>query len=393
MNLFESECESLKIINAVGYSTRVAGSKPVPEVIAAMAAAQNAFFEIDDLLELASRVISEETGAEAGIVTCGAAAGLTLATAAILAGDDISIMEALPDTSALTRNEFLYPSRGYYDYDHPVRAAGGKLREFSFKGADWEARLAAAFNEHLAGVIYVWKHREDAPLIKRVAELCARSGIPFVLDAAMALPPEENLRALVGWGPDLIVLSGGKHLGGPQNSGLLFGREKFIRSAWLQMVDMDVRAPSWSRLNLLADNILTQPPRHGIGRGYKIGKDTVVGCLAALRLYHKRDFAAERNRWHQICRELVQNIPSNDEFQLEYLPENGTGQYPTVRITARQPERLIRLKQQLKEQKPKIILAEHEQNDAVSYVYPLCLSLDEANILTQRLLAAMSYDS
>ncbi|MGL4554621.1 MAG: hypothetical protein ACRC33_25940, partial [Gemmataceae bacterium] len=39
---------------------------------------------------------------------------------------------------------------------------------------------------------------------------------------------------------------------------------------------------------------LTRVPRQGIGRGYKAGKEEVVGLVTALRLYFRRDHAAEK---------------------------------------------------------------------------------------------------
>lgn len=381
--------DSLKIINACGFSTRVGGSCPAPEVVESMSIAQRSYFEIDDLLELAANVIAEETGSESGIVTCGAAAALTLGGAALLTGFDIEAMERLPDTSGLAKNEFLYPSVGYYDYDHPLRATGARLREFSFGKADLEARLKGALDERVAGVVYVWKHRDDSRKIERVATICRDVGLPFLVDAAMALPPSGNLKGIMSLGPNLVALSGGKHLGGPQNSGLLFGDKALIQSAWLQMVDMDVRPTTWSLGELLTQGIIPRPPRHGLGRGFKVGKDAIVGCLTALASYQKRDFDAEQSRWHKICRQLVTGLVGISDYTVEYLPENGTGQYPAVRLTAASNGLMTILKHRLKEDRPKIILAEHEEDEAISYIYPLCLADDDVAVVVSRVSEAM----
>lgn len=372
-----------QIINAAGYSTRVGGSCPSAEVLQAMQWAQGRYFEMDDLLEHASSVIARVTGSEAGIVTCGAGAGLTLAAAAILAGDDLEIMEALPDASRLQRRTFLYPEANYFDYDHPVRAAGARLRFFSFASEGLEERLQAAFSDDLAGVIHVWKHRHDNAIIRRVAAVCRKAGVPFLLDGAMCLPPHENLQQIASLGANLVVLSGGKHLEGPQNSGLLFGDAELIRSAWLQMVDMHVRPSAWSQGRLL--DILPRPPRHGIGRGFKIGKDTVLGCLTALERYASRDFAAEKTRWHSVCKSIADALRGISSFDVEYLQENGTGQYPVVKITAANAENMRRLQHGLKTPHPKIILAEDDDNAAVSYIYPMCLNDREADALIERI--------
>ncbi len=384
MNTLLEETEKLRVINAVGYATRVTGSRPAQVVLDAMAAAHKNFYEVDDLLRLASRTIAKETGCEAGLVTCGAAAALTLGAAAILAHDDLDIMEALPDTSQIRKNEFLYPERNYFDYDHPIRVAGARLKEFSFDEKNLEQCLKEAFTDTVAGVIYVWKHKDSVSLISRIARVCRESNVPFMLDGAMSLPPNGNLKGLVALGPHLIALSGGKHLGGPQNSGLLFGDANLIRSAWLQMVDMDVRGSSWSLASLIEDKIVPRPPRHGIGRGYKVGKDTVLGCLTALQLYSSRDFAAEKERWHRIVGEVVEKLPANGQFKFDYLQENGTGQYPVVKVSASEASSLASLKRELKKKRPKIIMAEHEGDDSIAFIYPMCLTDSDVQILIER---------
>lgn len=381
--------ESLGIINACGFSTRVGGSCPAPEVVEAMAAAQGRYFEIDDLLELAANVISRETGGESGIVTCGAAAALTLGGAALLSGFDIDVMERLPLLGSLVRDEFLYPVTGYYDYDHPLRVTGARLREFSFDEPDLEARLKGVVDERTAGVVYVWKHRNDSQRIELIANTCRAIGVPFLVDAAMALPPHGNLKGIMALGPNLVALSGGKHLGGPQNSGLLFGDKSLIQSAWLQMVDMDVRPTTWSLGELLDNKVIPRPPRHGLGRGFKVGKDAIMGCLTALAAYESRDFAAEARRWHEICRKIEGALGGASGFTVEYLQENGTGQYPTVRLTASSGTQMTQLKHDLKAERPKIILAEHEDEESVSYIYPLCLSDEEVGIVIERVSEAM----
>ena len=54
-----------------------------PQVMQAMQEASRSFVRIEDLEEAASRTIARITGAEAGYVTSGAAAGLTLSMAAV----------------------------------------------------------------------------------------------------------------------------------------------------------------------------------------------------------------------------------------------------------------------------------------------------------------------
>lgn len=383
----------LAVINAVGYATRVGGSRPDPEILEAMSRAQQHFFDMDDLLAYAEQIIIRETGAESGLVTCSASAALTLAAAAVLAGEDTEIMDRLPDVSGLDRNQILYPVRGRYDYDHTVRASGAKLVEFDFRGDQMEERLHTALSEKIAAVVFVWMHCEDHERIRRIAGVCRKAGVPFILDAAMALPPEENLRGLVDMGADLIALSGGKHLGGPQNSGLLFGKRRWIRSAWLQMVDMHIRPECWGLRHWSEQETTPIPPRHGIGRGFKVGKDVIVGCTLALQRYRQRDFQEERRRWHEICQRIVAEVPKGSGYVLDYCEHSATGQYPVVRFVTETSERMIRIKKNLADGQPKVLMAEDEEEASVSWIYPICLKDHEVTILIQRITECIGYET
>ena len=84
------------IINAKGTSTRVSGALLAPEVTAAMQEAAQHCVDMAEIQAAASKIIAEVTGAEAGIVTSGAAAGLLLGSAACVAGLDPAEWRACP---------------------------------------------------------------------------------------------------------------------------------------------------------------------------------------------------------------------------------------------------------------------------------------------------------
>src|SRR5882757_7487027 len=110
------------IINASGSVTRLGGA-PMPEaVLEAFCAAARECVPLDQLQGVASRVIAEATGAEAGLVTSGAAAGLMLGAAAILTGYDLGRMERLPHCEGFP-HEFVIAREQRNGYDHAVRAA------------------------------------------------------------------------------------------------------------------------------------------------------------------------------------------------------------------------------------------------------------------------------
>ena len=120
-----------RVINARSFSTKAGGCALPAEVLDAMVAASDSCVRMEDLQEAASRVISEITGAEAGIVTSGASAALTLAAAASIAGLDVALMNRLPDTGGMN-NEIIVHRAHRNDYDHALRAAGARLVEVGF---------------------------------------------------------------------------------------------------------------------------------------------------------------------------------------------------------------------------------------------------------------------
>jgi L-seryl-tRNA(Ser) seleniumtransferase len=278
------------IINAAGASTRVGGPLMHPTAARAMVEAAGSCVALDQLQAAASRIIAEATGAEAGYVTAGAAAGLTLSAAACLAKLDITIMDRLPDTSGLP-NEIVISREQRNGYDHALRAAGAQLVEVGMNelvaGAGvrrtevWE--YDAAITARTVAVAY-FANPESAPPVEEVAALCRQRGVPLIVDAAGQLPPAANLRRFVDAGADLVTFSGGKGLRGPQSSGILAGRRDLIMSAALQQLDLDEHWSVWDPPQSLIDRTkLRGFPRHGIGRGFKVAREEIVALLVALR--------------------------------------------------------------------------------------------------------------
>lgn len=372
------------IINAVGYATRVSGSCPHPDVVAAMAAASSEYFEIDDLLNAASRLIAETTGAEAGIVTCGAGAALSLAAAACLAGNRPEIMDELPDVAGCPRNEIVFPIPGPFDYDHALRLSGAKLVLVDYHAPDVTEnggalrQIEQAISAKTAAIGYVWLEVTERPNLAALADLAHRHGLPLIVDAACALPPAENLAAFSRDGADLIAYSGGKHLGGPQASGILCGREELIRSAWVQMVDMDVRNGTWSLQHWVERGWISRPPRHGIGRSMKVSKEAIVGVMAALRRYGTRDHAGEYAAWGAIIDEIEAGLRDLPELRITRQPCGANGQpYPNLRIeSAGLPVR--DLLHALHHRPRRILLAEDERSPNLAVLYAQCLKPSDA---------------
>ena len=285
-----------EIINARGYSTKLGGCSLPPAVSDAMRAAADSCVLIEDLQDAAGRVIAEATGAESGIVTSGASAALTLATAACLTGLDVSKMNQLPDTTGMN-NEIVCHRAHRNDYDHALRLAGAKLVEAGYAYYTFAHDVESAITSRTVALFYLAGAPSGVLPLREFAAIAHRHGLPVIVDAAPELPPAKNLRAFLSEGADLVAFSGGKHLQGPQSTGILCGPKNLILAAALQHQDMDVFEQSWPRRELVKQGILQGPPHHGIGRGFKVGKEEIAGLMMALKLYSQRDFDAERKRW------------------------------------------------------------------------------------------------
>ena len=218
------------IINASGPATRLSGSIMAPEVAEAMAEAGRSCVDIAELQAAASNVIARHTGAEAGYVTSGAAAGLLLGTAACVTGLDPTRMNRLPDTTGMKRRVVMARSHRNF-YDHAVRSVGIELVEIGiadrYSGAGvrdaepWE--YAAAIDDDTAAVVYV-AYAHTQPELSAVVEVAHAASVPVIVDAAGQLPPASNLQRFLSEGADLVAFSGGKAIAGPQSSGILAGR-------------------------------------------------------------------------------------------------------------------------------------------------------------------------
>jgi L-seryl-tRNA(Ser) seleniumtransferase len=303
------------IINACGPATRLSGGVMRPEVARAMAEAAQSCVDIAALQAAAGREIAEITGAEAGFVTAGAAAGLMLGAAACVTGLDPAKVNRLPDTTGM-KNECVVARSQRNMYDHAVAQAGLRLVEVGipdrYAGAGvrdaqaWE--YAAAIGERTALVLWVADANAEPPLAEVVRVAHAR-GVPVLVDAAAQLPPVDNLRRFVAEGADLVAFSGGKAIGGPQASGILAGRRALIQAAALNQLDHDIGFAEWDPPPALFDKArMTGLPASGIGRAAKIGKEQIVGLIVALRLFVAEDAAARRAAWLARCEELARAL-------------------------------------------------------------------------------------
>ena len=312
------------IINAKGPSTRLSGGFFDAEVSAAMTEAGAYCVDMAELQAGASKVIAEVTGAEAGIVTSGAAAGLLLGTAACMAGLDSGKMGRLPDTRGMKNEVIMVRSQRNF-YDHAVRTTGAQLIEVGlpdrYAGAgvrDAEAwEIEDAISDRTAAVFYVVGGNAQPPL-PEVARVAHQHSVPVIADAAGQLPPASNLRRFLSEGADLVAFSGGKAIGGPQGSGILAGKRDMIASALLQQLDLDIFWEQWAPPKALIDkDRLKGAPQHGIGRPCKVGKESIIGLLVALQRFAAESDEARSRRFHGLMQRLYAALSGVDHARVQ----------------------------------------------------------------------------
>ncbi len=382
-------------INGAGLLTRLGGSLMPPEVLDAMREAAGSFVDVAELQARASEVIAKHTGAEAGLVTTGAAAALTLATAACLTGLDAARMDRLPDTDG-SPNQVLMPRTHRTGYDHAIRAAGARIREVGFndrgmgagvRGVEpWE--LEAAITPDVVAIAYTATPADDPPL-REVTALAARHGLPVIVDAAAQLPPVENLRRFVAEGAALVAFSGGKAIRGPQSTGILCGRRPLIAAAALQQLDMDVAPETWDPPEgLIPRAALRGIPHHGLGRGFKAGKEEIVGLLVALERFAGLDADAELAEREARLAELAEALAGAPHVRARRRPAGETGRGPLLELRfdeAALGRRVPALSRALQEGDPAIHLGERDAARGILLVDPSGLRPGDGQVIAARL--------
>ena len=144
-----------KVINGAATLTRLGGSIMPPEVLEAMAEAARHFVDIDDLQAKVGQKIAEWTHNEAAYVSCGAAAGLVLTTAACIAGTDEGARARLPYTEGMA-NEVIVHKQNRVGYDFAVRQAGATLVEIGDASGTTADELEAAITDKTAAILYFY---------------------------------------------------------------------------------------------------------------------------------------------------------------------------------------------------------------------------------------------
>lgn len=268
------------VINARGTFTIITGSQSLPEVKKAMEEASRHYVNLDELMNGVGKRIAEITQAEWAIVTNGCSAALTHFTAAAIAGFNPERMQRLPNLRGL-KNEVIIPTYSRNQYDHSIRMLGVTIIE-----APDLATLEASINERTAMIYILAGLQDSGPFgTKAIVDVASKKKVPVLVDAAAEILTIPNVH--LARGATAVAYSGGKCIRGPQAAGFLLGNKEMLQAAWTNSA-----------------------PHHAFGRSLKVGKEEIMGMLAAIEMWVKRDHKAEWQGWEAKLAHIADKLKS-----------------------------------------------------------------------------------
>ena len=292
------------LINARGTVTVVGASQILPEVQLAMDEAVKEYVQIDELMDAVGARLGALTGTEYGYVSSGASAAITAGTAACVTGGDPDKIWMIPDLRGM-KDEVIIPAYSRTAYDAAAKGVGVRMVEV----ASLED-LKLAIGPRTAMILVLAGARsENGPLsLREISAVAKPLGVPVLVDAAAEVLEVPNPHIVQG--ADLVAYSGGKYIRGPQCAGLLLGRKDLVIAA---------------RINA--------GPHHGFGRGYKVGREEIMGMLAAVETWFKRDHSAEWKQWVSYGNHIIQRLSKIQGLSMKLNePTARSNRAPSVSI-------------------------------------------------------------
>jgi seryl-tRNA(Sec) selenium transferase len=227
-------------------------------------------------------------------------------TAACVTGGNPEKLIRIPDLSGFEKTEVVIPRSSRNVYDHAIRNIGVRiitvetLEEFENALSSRTAMIyMMAFSEA----------EENQPLsLEKVASIAKPRNIPILVDAAAEILTIPNLH--LQRGATVVVYSGGKAICGPQCAGLVLGKKEILMSAW--------QASS---------------PHHGPGRDNKVGREEMMGMLAAVEAWKKRDHPAEWKTWLSWLDNISKRVSTIDGIKTSvFEPTDLSNHSPVLNI-------------------------------------------------------------
>jgi L-seryl-tRNA(Ser) seleniumtransferase len=277
-----------------------------PEVVAAWVEASKHFVDLLELQDKVGQKIAQLLDVEAAMVTTGAAGALLLGTAAAVTRGDQKLIAHLPNTTG-AKNEVLIQKSHHSCYDNQLTDVGIRLIE-----VETAAEAAQAITAQTA-LMFFMNIAESAGKIHREEwiELARQKKIPTLIDTAADVPPLNRIAEFFKQGFELVAISGGKAIRGPNDTGLLLGRKDLIEAA---------------KRN-------ANPHCGTIGRMMKVSKEDMIALLAAVERFVKLDPAAEAKEFERRIAVIEKALSDLPTIQFERIVPAVANHVPHLQIT------------------------------------------------------------
>ena len=314
-------------INAVGTGTVVGGSGPPEFVREKIEEASHGFVDMGLLLEKSGEFVARLLDVEGAFITSGGAAGLTMSAAACMAGTDPEKISQLPDTTGI-KDEVIVQKKRMRSYDRCIRAAGAKLVEVGDDDSCTIPQVEAAIGPNTAAIYYPapaygaesgltdWAPPPGDPNLVSLDDMAGigkAAGVPVFVDGADKIYPLELFRKVAGVA-DLAAF-GGKYYGGPNASGIVFGRKDMVEA-------------------VAAQSFIPTVGGLGVGRSMKSDRQQIVATVVALdawfNMNHEERIQTYDTRAHTIAKGL-EGIPGLDP-QLTWRSDTYYGSFVTLKL-------------------------------------------------------------
>lgn len=318
------------IINCMGTFTIIGGSLERASVRAAMEAASKNFVQYDELAYAIGQRLADITKAEWGMVSAGCAAGLKHVTAACVTGGDPEKLIRIPDLTGFEKTEVVAARSARNVYDHAVRNIGVKMIT-----VDTLEEMEKALGPKTA-MVYASAHGKEPFTVENIAKITRAKNVPLLVDAAAEdlTVPCVHLEK----GANIVAYSGGKALCGPQCSGILLGQKDILQSAW--------QASS---------------PHHGPGRDNKVGREEMIGALAAVEAWVTFDHKGQWQKWLSYLDTVAKKVSKVDTVKTSIRTPTGLGNNSPGLIISWDPSKLNitgeEVAEELGRNKPRIALS------------------------------------
>ena len=361
MNIFK-KFGLREVINASGKMTMLGGSV-VPEPIGEdMRSALGNFVIIDELIDYTGKIIAEFTGAQAGCPTLSAAAGVAISVAAVIAGEDLTKLQRLPNSEGL-KNEIIIQKGHAIDFGgsilQMIALGGGKPVEIGLSNGTKLAHLEGAITEKTAAIFYVKSHHTVQKGMLSLTEMIAvakEHNLPVIVDAAA----EEDFKKHIKLGPNLVIYSGSKALGGP-TSGFICGDADLIQACKWQY--------------------------KGIGRAMKISKELMVGLISGIsNCSVKTSVQEQKDSMENICKRLN----SIEGLFCKVVQDDVGREVFRAQINIDEKVSAKDVAKKLESGAPAIFLRDHYINQNILLIDPRPLFEGQAGIILERLIEIMS---